>query len=252
MRRYFSRSLVLVATLAGLSQVPAHAGLFDDDEARKALMDLRAKVDQNQKDLSNRIDRLEPGQLDLANQIESLREDVAKLRGEIELLNNSIATQDKRSKDYYTDLDSRLRKLEPQQVTVDGRSGSVDVNEQKSFDGAVAQFKSSDFKGALSSFSAFARDYPSSVYLFGSLAQLVEQRTFNPLVAGSNPARPTKAGSYSSESRSGCMPRNRRNRRSTTPSPTTSRPCRCGTTRLCGIPSRCSTQRRVFARLPRC
>ena len=25
----------------------------------------------------------------------------------------------------------------------------------------------------------------------GSLAQLVEQRTFNPLVAGSNPARPT-------------------------------------------------------------
>ena len=28
--------------------------------------------------------------------------------------------------------------------------------------------------------------------LCGSLAQLVEQRTFNPLVAGSNPARPTK------------------------------------------------------------
>ena len=26
----------------------------------------------------------------------------------------------------------------------------------------------------------------------GSLAQLVEQRTFNPLVAGSNPARPTR------------------------------------------------------------
>jgi hypothetical protein len=30
------------------------------------------------------------------------------------------------------------------------------------------------------------------VKVFGSLAQLVEQRTFNPLVAGSNPARPTK------------------------------------------------------------
>jgi tol-pal system protein YbgF len=165
MRRNFFSSLVLVATLAGLSQVPAHAGLFDDDEARKALLDLRVKVDQNQKDLSSRIDRLEPGQLDLANQIESLREDIAKLRGEIELLNNSIATQDKRSKDYYTDLDARLRKLEPQQVTVDGRSGSVDVNEQKSFDSALAQFKSSDFKGALSSFSSFARDYPNSVYL---------------------------------------------------------------------------------------
>ncbi len=28
--------------------------------------------------------------------------------------------------------------------------------------------------------------------MFGTLAQLVEQRTFNPLVAGSNPARPTR------------------------------------------------------------
>ena len=32
----------------------------------------------------------------------------------------------------------------------------------------------------------------SHAVLFGTLAQLVEQRTFNPLVAGSNPARPTK------------------------------------------------------------
>jgi TolA-binding protein len=190
MRRNFFSSLVLVATLAGLSQVPAHAGLFDDDEARKALLDLRVKVDQNQKDLSSRIDRLEPGQLDLANQIESLREDIAKLRGEIELLNNSIATQDKRSKDYYTDLDARLRKLEPQQVTVDGRSGSVDVNEQKSFDSALAQFKSSDFKGALSSFSSFARDYPNSVYLPSAQyyvgASYYAQRDFK---AGQQPRR---------------------------------------------------------------
>ncbi len=36
----------------------------------------------------------------------------------------------------------------------------------------------------------------SSLYImhvFGSLAQLVEQRTFNPLVEGSNPSRPTKS-----------------------------------------------------------
>jgi len=165
MRRYFSRSLVIVATLAGLIHLPAHAGLFDDDEARKALLDLRAKVDQNQRDVSARIDRLEPGQLDLSNQIESLREDIAKLRGEIELLNNSIATQDKRSKDYYTDLDTRLRKLEPQQVTVDGRSGTVDQNEQRTFDNAIAQFKASDFKGAQGALQGFMRDYPNSIYL---------------------------------------------------------------------------------------
>jgi len=35
-----------------------------------------------------------------------------------------------------------------------------------------------------------------NVASFGSLAQLVEQRTFNPLVAGSNPARPTTNAQY--------------------------------------------------------
>jgi hypothetical protein len=39
------------------------------------------------------------------------------------------------------------------------------------------------------------------VKVFGSLAQLVEQRTFNPLVAGSNPARPTKYYSEANRSR---------------------------------------------------
>ncbi|MEY3184214.1 MAG: hypothetical protein RLZZ613_902 [Pseudomonadota bacterium] len=34
-------------------------------------------------------------------------------------------------------------------------------------------------------------DYLYNGRLRGSLAQSVEQRTFNPLVAGSNPARPT-------------------------------------------------------------
>ena len=36
----------------------------------------------------------------------------------------------------------------------------------------------------------------SRVILFGSLAQLVEQRTFNPLVDGSNPSWPTKQHHY--------------------------------------------------------
>ena len=33
--------------------------------------------------------------------------------------------------------------------------------------------------------------YPSSLITYGALAQLVEQRTFNPFVVGSTPARPT-------------------------------------------------------------
>jgi hypothetical protein len=43
----FSKSGLSAALLAALTWLPlqAHAGLFDDDEARKALLDLRAKVE---------------------------------------------------------------------------------------------------------------------------------------------------------------------------------------------------------------
>ena len=37
--------------------------------------------------------------------------------------------------------------------------------------------------------------YPSNLITYGALAQLVEQRTFNPFVVGSIPARPTKFSS---------------------------------------------------------
>jgi tol-pal system protein YbgF len=164
-RRYRNTaSLTLIAVCAGIC-LPAHAGVFDDDDARKAILDLRAKVDANQRDTNNRLQTIQSGQLDLANQIDLLRQDNAKLRGEIELLQNTSATQEKREKDFYTDLDGRLRKLEPQAVTVDGRTGTADPAESRNYETAVASFKNSDFKGALNQFLAFSRDYPNSVYL---------------------------------------------------------------------------------------
>ena len=145
----------------------AQAGVFDDDEARKAILDLRAKLDATQRDLSSRIDKLEAaqqGQIEIANQIEGLRQDMARLRGQLELLTNEVATQEKRQRDFYTDLDGRLRKLEPQQVTVDGKTATVDQSEGRAYETALAQFKSSDFKGAIGSFDSFLRQYPDSPY----------------------------------------------------------------------------------------
>lgn len=53
--------------------LPAHAGLFDDDEARK-------RVDALRIDHEARIEKLEAsarGQIELANQIESLKAEIA-------------------------------------------------------------------------------------------------------------------------------------------------------------------------------
>jgi tol-pal system protein YbgF len=164
-RHHLASAIAALAAVSALSAPPVQAGVFDDDDARKAILDLRAKVDANQKDTNTRLQTVQSGQLDLSNQIDLLRQDVAKLRGEIELLENTSATQEKREKDFYTDLDGRLRKLEPQPVTVNGRSGTADPAESRTYDSAVASFKNSDFKGALNLFLGFARDYPNSVYM---------------------------------------------------------------------------------------
>ena len=76
--RLISRAALLLALAAAL---PARAGLFDDDEAR-------ARVDQLRRELTARIDKNEAaqhGQIDLANQIEALRQEMARLRGENEV-----------------------------------------------------------------------------------------------------------------------------------------------------------------------
>jgi len=158
--------VVAAAIVLGITGT-AYGSVFGDDEARKAILDLRAQVDANQRDLSSRIDKLESAQkaqLDLANQIDALRQDMARLRGQLELLSNDVANEEKREKDFYTDLDTRLRKLEPQQVSIDGKNATVDPNESKAYEAALEQFKNSDFKGAIASFNAFMKQYPDSAY----------------------------------------------------------------------------------------
>jgi tol-pal system protein YbgF len=164
----FSKSAIAAAVLAVCSFAPwsAHAGLLDDDEARKAILDLRTKVDTIQQDLQTRIDAKsdKSSALDLVNQNEQLRQELAKLRGQIEVLTNELSNAQRRQKDFYVDLDNRLRKLEPQKITVDGKEAAVEPAEQKSYDAALAVFKSGDYKSAAISLSDFLHRYPGSAY----------------------------------------------------------------------------------------
>jgi len=163
----------------------AHGALFEDDEARRAIIDLRGRVTANQQDVQRRLERLDQleGSLreireridhnatvqsravtDLAIQIEKLGQDLAKLRGEVETLVNELSETQKRQRDFYVDLDARVRKLEPQQQTIDGKAALIDQNESRSFEAALAAFRASEFANAASEFSAFLRRYPNSAY----------------------------------------------------------------------------------------
>lgn len=160
-------TLLWLAAISGglLAATQAHAGVFDDDEARKAVITLRDQFNGFQATASQRIDQNSKVQLDMQNQLEGLRQEVARLRGQNEVLQNQVDTLQRQQKDYYADLDARLKKFEPQQVTVDGREGLAQPTEKPEYDAALKQFQSGDFKGAGSAFSSFARKYPQSPYL---------------------------------------------------------------------------------------
>ncbi|WP_347556293.1 tol-pal system protein YbgF [Robbsia sp. KACC 23696] len=149
-----------VALLAwgALSAAPAHA--FSDDEARKAILDLRQRLDNTNAQLS----AAQRAVIDLQNRNDQLNQQVAQVRGQNEDLQNQLTTVQQTEKDYYSDLDGRLKKFEPQQQTVDGVQGTVQPGESTKFNAALQQFRSGDYKGASSAFSDFADAYPQSPY----------------------------------------------------------------------------------------
>jgi tol-pal system protein YbgF len=154
--------------LAFAAWMPLHAsaGILDDDEARRAILDLRAKVDALSRDVNTRIDTKadKAATLDILNQHEQTMQEIARLRGQIEVLANQIATAQKNQKDLYADLDLRIKKLEPRQETVDGQTVEVQPNEKQTYDKAMELFKSRDYKAAAAALQDFVRRYPDSAF----------------------------------------------------------------------------------------
>jgi tol-pal system protein YbgF len=161
----------LLAVLSCAVVLPAHAQLFADDDARKAILQLRQQVSalerqlqQTSAEMGSRLDIAQRSQLDLVNQLEALRQENARLRGQVESLTNEVATLQKRSRDLYADLDARLKKFEPTSVTVDGRTATIDRNELAAYEAPLTLFRSGDFRGSLPGFREFVARYPQSAY----------------------------------------------------------------------------------------
>jgi hypothetical protein len=88
--------LALILSCAFISS--GHAALFEDDEARRAILELRQRVDVLQQRSTEDIRKsgddsaqLRRGLLDLQTQIEALRVEQAKLRGQNEQLLRDVA-----------------------------------------------------------------------------------------------------------------------------------------------------------------
>jgi tol-pal system protein YbgF len=163
MKRALVRAAVAALAAAGFAGSPAHAGLFDDQEARFRIEKLRTDFDE----LAKRTELATRNQIDFANQAELLKAEVAKLRGQIEVLLNEVDTTQKRQKDFYVDLDSRLRQLEAAAAEPKpAEAAPVDpASETRDYEAALTAFKGARYKEAHAAFQAFIKAYPQSMML---------------------------------------------------------------------------------------
>jgi tol-pal system protein YbgF len=165
-----------VAALALVLAASAQAQLFPDNEARKAIVELRQQLEQakaelarqqaaGDKELLDQIQQLRRSLLDLNNQIETLKAELARQRGANEQLARDVADVQRRQKDIAQGVEDRIRKLEPQKVSVDGVEFLADAEEKRQYDDAFALFRGGDFANAGNALSAFIRKHPGSGYL---------------------------------------------------------------------------------------
>ena len=162
------RSPVIAAVAAACLALPGLAfAIFDDDLARAQIQELRMKVEAANKLLDERLGKLEDRRalVDLASQIEALRGEIARLRGQLEVIQNQVETADKRGKDLYVDIDTRLRKFEKDRETAGEKpaaDGAPPAAEAKAYEAALNQFKLGNYPLAISAFQGFLVTYPSS------------------------------------------------------------------------------------------
>lgn len=185
------RKSLLIASIMALPMVVS-AGLLEDDEARRAILELRQKVDEQSgaadkrsAALASQIGVLQQQQsadasaqrqalMDLLNQLETLRSDMAKLRGQNEQLARDISDLQRQFRDAGQITDERFRRLEPFQVTVDGQSFNAQPSEKKEFEAALATLRKGDFEGAQTAFGDFLNRYggtgykPSALFWLGN------------------------------------------------------------------------------------
>ena len=162
-----------------LSPVWAHAQLFGDDEARKAIIELRDRVEANRRQSEAALARISQdftrlndettaptrrSMLELSNQIETLRQEMARQRGQSEQLARDVSELQRQQKDVLVAMDERLRQLEPAKISLDGQEFRVRPEERNEFDQAMELVRKGTFDGAVAAFNAFLKKHPNSGY----------------------------------------------------------------------------------------
>lgn len=166
MRRFIACGLLALAAAPAFAQ-----GLFDDNEARKRIANLRSDFEATHKSVEERLARIDTALqdkralLDLATLIDGMKQDVNKLRGQIEVIVNQTENLEKRQRDLYVDLDARLRKMEQAQTQIVEKLAQPERDaqaEKTAYESALNQFKVGNYQSAIAAFQTFMVNFPNS------------------------------------------------------------------------------------------
>jgi tol-pal system protein YbgF len=172
------RRLALFLTLSLGWASLSTAGLLSDDEAHQKIALLKQQI-QGMEERVGQIENTARTQgVGVLSQLDALKSDLATLRGQIEVHTHDIETTQKRQRDLYVDLDSRLRKLESVGAVAANTPGQTDsgkpassdsapvstvtADESSAYDTALGLFKSGNYQGAIDSLQSFVGEHPNS------------------------------------------------------------------------------------------
>ena len=152
----------------------AAAQLFGGDtEARNRIETVRTELLISLQKVQDRMQALESTSverravLDLAGQMEALRAELMRSRGQIEVLLHQMEAADKRQKDLYVDIDTRLRKLEQgaEQHAAAAAARTTDAapsdEEKRLYESALNQFKLGNYSAAIDLLQQMQQKYPN-------------------------------------------------------------------------------------------
>lgn len=176
------KRIVLAAAFSALAIPAAAQGLFDDAEARRRVEILRGQLNDHTRAVDERLSKIEATMsgvgdrsaiLELASQIESLRVEIARLHGQGEVLAHQAELAERRQKDLYLDIDTRLRRLEQSQEQAATAAAALPPApaanpqqtsevETKAYQAALDQFKLGNYGQAVTAMQGFLITYPQS------------------------------------------------------------------------------------------
>jgi tol-pal system protein YbgF len=160
-------SLALLSVLA----LPSQAGLFDDDEARKQIADIRDRHEKMLVELQEQhkeLDSRSSQRLVVLNgEISGLKQQIAELRGQLEVANFNLQTLQKRQQDLYVDLETRLKALEEGRQTganplAQAQNAQLEAEAAGAYEAAYNLYRDGKLKPAMTALSDVATRYAAT------------------------------------------------------------------------------------------